>query len=102
MSRSCSAAAPVDSFYGHPQVRLYVKVYEALGGTKDQVKQASAPVDRITKAANLTGCSVLMIAAKRDEIVPPGAAVKLWEAMGKPKIVWFDTTHYGAAHCGGV
>ena len=38
-----------------------------------------------------------MIAAKRDEIVPPSAAVKLWEAMGQPKIVWYDTTHYGAA-----
>ena len=38
-----------------------------------------------------------MIAAKRDEIVPPSAAIKLWEEMGKPKIVWYDTTHYGAA-----
>ena len=61
----------VDSFYDHPQARPYVKVYEALGGTKDQVKQALAPVDPITKAANLKGRSVLMIAAKRDEIVPP-------------------------------
>ena len=87
----------VDSFYDHPQARPYVKVWEALGGTKEQVKQGLAPVDPITKAANLKGRSVLMIAAKRDEIVPPGAAVKLWEAMGKPKIVWFDTTHYGAA-----
>ena len=24
-------------------------------------------------------------------------ALRLWEAMGKPKCVWYDTTHYGAA-----
>ena len=44
-------------------------------------------MDPITKAANLHGRSVLMIAAKRDEIVPPSAATALWEALGKPKIL---------------
>jgi dienelactone hydrolase len=87
----------VDAFYGHPQAAPYIKVWEAFGGTKEQVKNLLGPVDPITKAANLKGRQVLMIAAKRDEIVPPSAAVALWEAMGKPKIVWFDTTHYGAA-----
>jgi dienelactone hydrolase len=87
----------VDAFYDHPRAAPYRKAYELLGGTKEQVKQMLAPVDPITKAANLRGRPVLMIAAKRDEIVPPSAAVALWEAMGKPKIVWYDTTHYGAA-----
>jgi hypothetical protein len=54
-------------------------------------------VDPITKAANLRGRSVLMIAASRDEMVPPSAAKALWEELGRPKIVWYDTTHYGAA-----
>jgi dienelactone hydrolase len=89
--------ALVDAFYDHPQAAPYRRVWELLGGTKTQVIEALAPVDPITKAANLKGRDVLMIAAKRDEIVPPSAAVKLWEAMGKPKIVWYDTTHYGAA-----
>ncbi len=87
----------VDAFYDHPQAAPYRRVWELLGGTKEQVKAALAPVDPITKAANLRGRPVLMIAAKRDEIVPPSAAVALWEAMGRPKIVWYDTTHYGAA-----
>jgi dienelactone hydrolase len=87
----------VDAFYDHPQAAPYRKMWEALGGTKEKVKQAFAPVDPLTEAANLKNRSVLMIAAKRDEIVPPSAAVRLWEAMGKPKIVWYDTTHYGAA-----
>ncbi len=87
----------VDAFYDHPQAAPYRKVWEALGGTKEQVKVALGPVDPITKAANLKSRHVLMIAAKRDEIVPPSAAIALWEAMGKPKIVWYDTTHFGAA-----
>lgn len=87
----------VDAFYDHPQAAPYRKAWELAGGTKEKVKAVFAPVDPITKAANLHGRQVLMIAAKRDEIVPPTAAVALWEAMGRPKIVWYDTTHYGAA-----
>jgi dipeptidyl aminopeptidase/acylaminoacyl peptidase len=87
----------VDAFYNHPLAVPYVQVYEAMGGTKDKVKEMIAPADPITKASNLKGRKVLMIAAKHDEIVPPSSTVALWEAMGKPKIVWYDTTHYGAA-----
>jgi dienelactone hydrolase len=87
----------VDAYYDHPLARPARTVYELLGGTKEQVKELLAPADPLTCAANLKGRPVLMIAAKRDEIVPPCAAVALWEAMGRPKIVWYDTTHYGAA-----
>ena len=87
----------VDAYYDHPQAAPYRKLWELVGGTKEQVKELLAPVDPLTKAANLRDRRVLMVAAKRDEIVPPSAAVALWEAMGKPKIVWYDTTHYGAA-----
>lgn len=87
----------VDAFYDHPQAAPYRKAWELIGGKKEQVKELFAPVDPITQARNLRGRPVLMIAAKRDEIVPPSAAVALWEEMGKPKIIWYDTTHYGAA-----
>ena len=40
---------------------------------------------------------MLLLAARRDEIVPPRMAQALWEATGRQKIVWFDCTHYGAA-----
>jgi dienelactone hydrolase len=87
----------VDAFYDHPQARPYRGVYELLGGTKDKVKELLAPVDPLTMADRLRGRRVLMLAASRDEIVPPSAARALWEAMARPKIVWYDTTHYGAA-----
>src|SRR5689334_23017209 len=87
----------VDAYYDHPQAAPYRKAYELLGGTKQQVKDWLAPVDPITCAANLRGRSVLMICASRDEIVPPSAGKALWEEMGRPKIVWYDATHYGMA-----
>jgi hypothetical protein len=37
-----------------------------------------------------------MLVAKRDDVVPPRMAEALWQAAGRQKIVWFDSTHYGA------
>lgn len=34
---------------------------------------------------------------KRDAIVLQSTAVKLWETVSKPKTVWYNTRHYGAA-----
>jgi dienelactone hydrolase len=87
----------VEAYYHHPQAARYRKIWEALGGTKEQVIQALAPIDPLTYAANLKGRKVLMVAGKRDEIVPPSATEALWKAAGQPKIVWYDCTHYGAA-----
>jgi cephalosporin-C deacetylase-like acetyl esterase len=87
----------VDAFYDHPRAAPYRKAWEALGGKKDTVARVLAPIDPITCAANLKDRNVLMVAGKRDDIVPPSATKALWEAAGKPRIVWYDCTHYGAA-----
>ena len=87
----------VDAYYDHPKAAPYRRVFEKLGGTKEQVKKLLAPVDPLTRAANLKDRKLLIIAAKRDDIVPPSMAVALWKASGEQKIVWFDCTHYGAA-----
>jgi dienelactone hydrolase len=87
----------VDAYYDHPRAKSYVEFYEKLGGTKKLLKDVLAHVDPLTYANNLKRHDVLMIAAKRDDIVPPTMAESLWKAAGQPKIVWFDCTHYGAA-----
>jgi hypothetical protein len=92
----------VDAFYDHPRAAPYRKVWEALGGTKEMVTRAIAPIDPITCAGNLKERRVLMVAGKRDDIVPPRATEALWRAAGQPRIVWYDCTHYGAALCFGV
>jgi dienelactone hydrolase len=87
----------VDVYYDHPQAKPARKLWEAIGGTKESLARAIADVDPITHAANLKDRKVLMLAAKKDEIVPPKAAEAMWKATGKQKIVWFDAGHYTAA-----
>jgi hypothetical protein len=73
------------------------RVWEALGGTREQAAKLIAPVDPLTCAANLKDRRVLILAASRDDIVPPKMAEALWKASGRQKIVWYPCTHYGAA-----
>jgi dienelactone hydrolase len=87
----------VDAYYDHPQAAPYRAAFEKLGGKKDHVKKLFAPIDPLTCAANLKSRDLLILAGKRDEIVPPRMSTWLWEASGKQKIVWYDCTHYGAA-----
>ncbi len=88
----------VEAYYDNPLGASYRKLWERLGGTKEKLAAFIAPVDPLTRAANLKGRQVLFIAGKRDEIVPPSATERLWKAAGEPKIIWYDCTHYGAAY----
>jgi dienelactone hydrolase len=86
----------VDAYYDHPKAASYRKIYEALGGTKEKLTRILAPVDPLTCAANLKDHKLLILAGKRDSIVPPKMAEALWQASGRQKIVWYDCDHYGA------
>jgi dienelactone hydrolase len=87
----------VEAYYDDPRAKPYREIFEALGGTKALAVKTFAPVDPLTCAANLKDRRVLIVAAKQDEVVPPRAAEALWEATGRQKIIWYDTTHLGAA-----
>jgi dienelactone hydrolase len=87
----------VDAYYDNPQGALLRKSWEALGGTKQKLAELIAPVDPLSCAANLKDHKLLIIAGRRDEIVPPSATMALWKATGQQQIVWYDCTHYGAA-----
>lgn len=86
----------VDAYYDHPKAASYRKIYEALGGTKELLAKIIAPADPLTCAANLKEHKLLILAGKRDTIVPPKMAEALWKASGRQKIVWYDCDHYGA------
>jgi cephalosporin-C deacetylase-like acetyl esterase len=85
----------VDAYYDHPKAKPYVPVVDLLGG-KEALKKMIAPADPITYAPQLSRKNLLMIAASHDDVVPPSAARALWEATGKQRIVWVDSTHVGA------
>lgn len=86
----------VDAFYDHPKAAPFRRVNELLGGSKEKLKALIDPVDPLTYADRLKGKRLLLIAASRDDVVPPAAATRLWEATGKPAILWLDATHVGA------
>jgi dienelactone hydrolase len=86
----------VDAYYDHPQAASYRKFWESIGGTKGLIKSMLAPIDPITCAANLKDRKVLMIAGKKDDIVPPKATEALWKAAGEPELIWYNCGHYGA------
>ena len=87
----------IDGYWDHPKVVPFRALYQLAGGTKEQAKAWLAPVDPITHAANLKDRKVLIVAAKKDEIVPPRMAEQLWAATGRQKIVWLNAGHYSAA-----
>src|SRR5439155_29617 len=97
-------------YWDHPQAKPYLQLIALWGGDKETLKKMIAPVDPITYADNLKKRDLLMLAASRDDVVPPAAAKALWEATGKQKIVWFNATHVGAVivshahidHCGNL
>jgi dienelactone hydrolase len=86
----------VEAWYDDPRAKQLRTIWETLGGTKEKLARLIAPADPLTCAANLKEHKVLMLAAKRDEIVLPKMAEAMWKASGEQKIVWFDCTHYGA------
>lgn len=86
----------VDAFYDHPQGDAVRKQWESMGGTKEKLKQIAAIADPITRAENLKDREVIMFAARNDEIVPPAMCNRMWEALGKPRIIWYEAGHYTA------
>ena len=90
------AGGLVDALYDHPQAKPYTGLLTLVGG-KDGLKRLIAPIDPITYAPQLRQRNLLMVAATRDDVLPPSAARALWEACGKQNILWIDGTHVGAA-----
>jgi dienelactone hydrolase len=87
----------VDAFYNHPRTQWAMPLLWAAGITREKLSRQIAPVDPLTYADRLKDKDLLLIGASRDDIVPPAAMARLWEATGKPKIIWLDATHVGAA-----
>jgi len=87
----------VDGFAGHPIAQPIVTGLELLGFKRDGIKKLIAPIDPITRAENLKKRRVLIMAATKDELVPPSMAKALFEASGKQEIVWYEAGHYTSA-----
>jgi len=60
-----------------------------------ELAEALRQVDPLTYADRNRPRKVLMIEAARDLLMPPRNARVLWEALGRPPIIWVDTNHFG-------
>src|SRR5262245_36057641 len=87
----------VDGYADHPLAKPWFNLFTTFGGSKAAMKKVIAPIDPLTCAANLKERKLLILAASKDEIVPPVMARMLWEASGQQTIRWYDAGHYTAA-----
>jgi dienelactone hydrolase len=80
-----------------PEAARFRDQWVAAGRTLADLKVLTDPLDPLTYANRLEGKRVLMLAGNVDEVIPPASAWALWNAAGRPPIVWFDCGHYSAA-----
>lgn len=66
------------------------------GETKESVLELLKSIDPVTYGQNVRGRTILMFNASRDEVIPRRCTDSLWQAFGKPPIVWYDAGHYTA------
>ena len=99
LGRAClllTGGGLVEAYYNHPRAKPYLPFLDVIA-FKPYFEKMIAPADPITYASQLKAKRLLIVAASRDDVVPPTAATALWEATGKQSIVWLDATHVGAA-----
>lgn len=106
-------AVKIDQFSHHAAMRYYQRPGEAeyqarlhryhhyceeiaLKGLENVAPDhPSYLTDPLTFAPSLKGRHILMLNARRDEVIPREAALDLWEASGRPEIYWFWANHTG-------
>ena len=69
----------------------------AAGGTRDSLLSMLKTVDPATYGNCVQGRKILMLNASHDEVIPKKCTDALWQAFGKPPILWYNAGHYSAA-----
>ena len=67
------------------------------GIDQQKLEEMMAPVEPLHFASRIDPKRCLMINASRDEVIPRECTMKLWEAIGKPQLLWVPSGHYSAA-----
>jgi cephalosporin-C deacetylase-like acetyl esterase len=75
-----------------PEIQRFA---EGIDLDPEQLQSVLTPVDPLTFASRVRTEDVLMLAARRDEVIPRACTDQLWEALGRPTIRWFNCGHYG-------
>lgn len=100
LSRICLVLAGGDMgqiAWESPHLARVRERWLAEGGTRESLLELMRSVDPVSFGANVHGRKILMLNARRDEVIPPACSTALWQAFGKPEIHWWDAGHYTAA-----
>ena len=79
------------------ELRELRAAWEQGGGTKESFSDLMRTVDPAVYGKHVRGRKILMLNARQDEVVPPDCTEALWQAFGKPPIVWWNAGHFTAA-----
>lgn len=66
------------------------------GETLETLREELKPVEPTEYASRVDSSKALMLNVKDDDWIQREATVALWEALGKPRIVWYSGSHLGA------
>jgi hypothetical protein len=66
------------------------------GKTKEDLSALLKVIDPVTYSTNVRGRKILMLNASRDEVIPRACTESLWEAFGRPRIIWYEAGHISA------
>jgi dienelactone hydrolase len=69
------------------------------GMGRDEIAAMTRAIDPVRYAARIHTDGLIMLNAKHDEIIPREATEALWNAAGRPRIVWYETGHVTVATC---
>ena len=67
------------------------------GIDEQKLEPIMAPVEPLHFAQRIDAARCLMINANADEVIPKACTLALWQAIGKPTLLWLPSGHYGAA-----
>lgn len=66
------------------------------GGNPLEALPKLLELDPVSYADKLRDRRLLMINGLYDTIIPPAAATRLWERLGRPELIWIPIGHQGA------
>lgn len=67
------------------------------GIDQQKLEALMAAVEPLNFASRIDPKRCLMINARNDEVIPRECTMALWQAIGKPQLLWVPSGHYSAA-----
>jgi len=86
-----------DMIFHAPETRRVMEKLLAKGIDQEKLEPVMGPVEPLSFASRIDPRTCLMINASKDEVIPKNCTMDLWNAIGKPTLLWLPSGHYTAA-----